>query len=271
MKELAFPGLDLFNLYQLFLMFFFASLRVAAFLLSSPFFSTSFFSMQIRIVMSISIALFIFPEVKIPNITELNTMKVIILILSEIGIGVSVGLVLSILFSVASVTGEKIASTAGLSMANMIDPQTGGQTLVISTVLALFLIFIFLTLDGHLYVLKMIIESYEYLPIGIALNLSNASDAGIQAFGKMLYLAALIMLPVVGGMLLINFSGGIVTRAAPTLNLFSFIFPVTLISVFIFLFMALSTIANGFSDVTGIGINLIDNLLHSLNVRSENG
>ena len=104
MKELAFPGLDLFNLYQLFLMFFFASLRVAAFLLSSPFFSTSFFSMQIRIVMSISIALFIFPEVKIPNITELNTMKVIILILSEIGIGASVGLVLSILFSVASVT-----------------------------------------------------------------------------------------------------------------------------------------------------------------------
>ena len=131
-------------------------------------------------------------------------------------------MVLSILFSVASVTGEKIASTAGLSMANMIDPQTGGQTLVISTVLALFLICIFLTLDGHLYVLKMIIESYEYLPIGIALNLSNASDAGIQAFGKMLYLAALIMLPVVGGMLLINFSGGIVTRAAPTLNLFSF-------------------------------------------------
>ena len=249
MKELAFPGLDLFNLYQLFLMFFFASLRVAAFLLSSPFFSTSFFSMQIRIVMSISIALFIFPEVKIPNITELNTMKVIILILSEIGIGASVGLVLSILFSVASVTGEKIASTAGLSMANMIDPQTGGQTLVISTVLALFLICIFLTLDGHLYVLKMIIESYEYLPIGIALNLSNASDAGIQAFGKMLYLASLVMMPVVGGMLLINFAGGIITRSAPTLNLFSFGFPITLLGTFIFLYFSASSIGFAMSDL----------------------
>ena len=264
-KELSFPGLDLFNLYQSILMFFFASLRVASFLLSSPFFSTSFFTVQIRIVVAISITIFIFPEIQIPNISELNAMKIIILILSEISIGLSVGLILSILFSVASVTGEKIASTAGLSMANMIDPQTGGQTLVISTVLALFLICIFLTLDGHLYVLKMLLESYEYLPIGVSLNLSDVSNAGIQAFGKMLYLAALIMLPVVGGMLLINFSGGIVTRAAPTLNLFSFIFPVTLISVFIFLYMALGTIANGFSDITGMGINLIQNVLHSTN------
>ena len=264
-KELSFPGLDLFNLYQSILMFFFASLRVASFLLSSPFFSTSFFTVQIRIVVAISITIFIFPEIQIPNISELNAMKIIILILSEISIGLSVGLILSILFSVASVTGEKIASTAGLSMANMIDPQTGGQTLVISTVLALFLVCIFLTLDGHLYVLKMLLESYEYLPIGVSLNLSDVSNAGIQAFGKMLYLAALIMLPVVGGMLLINFSGGIVTRAAPTLNLFSFIFPVTLISVFIFLYMALGTIANGFSDITGMGINLIYNVLHSIN------
>ncbi len=271
MKELSFPGLDLYNLYHLILMFFFASLRISSFLLSAPFFSTSFFTLQIRIVMAISITIFIFPEINIPNISELNTMKIIFVILSEVGIGLSVGLVLSILFSVASVTGEKIASTAGLSMANMIDPQTGGQTLVISTVLALFLICIFLSLDGHLYVLKMMIESYKYLPIGSALNLTDVSNAGIQAFGKMLYLAALIMLPVVGGMLLINFAGGIVTRAAPTLNLFSFIFPVTLISVFIFLYMALGTIANGFSDITGIGINLIDNILHLENWRLDNG
>ena len=86
---------------------------------------------------------------------------------------------------------------------------------------------------------------------------------GIQAFGKMLYLASLVMMPVVGGMLLINFAGGIITRSAPTLNLFSFIFPVTLISVFIFLYIALGPIANAFSDLTGIGINLVDNLLHS--------
>ena len=160
-------------------------------------------------------------------------------------------------------SGEKIASTAGLSMANMVDPQSGGQTLVISTVLSLFLISIFLSLDGHLFVIKMIIESYSYLPIGESLNFREVSNAGIFAFGRMLYLGSLIMLPVVGGMLLINLAGGIITRSAPTLNLFSFIFPITLIGVFIFLYLALGTIANAFSDLVGISINLIDNVLHS--------
>ena len=141
--------------------------------------------------------------------------------------------------------------------------QSGGQTLVISTVLSLFLISIFLSLDGHLYLLKLVLESYIFLPIGMSLNITEVSNAGIMAFGKMLYLTALIMLPVVGGMLLINIAGGIITRSAPTLNLFSFIFPVSLVSVFIFLYLALGPIANAFSDITGICINLIDNILRS--------
>ena len=263
MNNFNIPGLDLNNLYQVLVLFFFGSIRISALLISMPFFSISFIPLQARIVLSMSITIFIFPYIKIPNILEMNTLKIILIILSEVGLGLAVGFLLSILFSVATVSAEKIASTAGLSMANMIDPQSGGQTLVISTVMALFFVSIFLSLDGHLFIIKMIIESYQYLPIGKSLDFKAVSNAGIFAFGKMLYLASLIMLPVVGGMLLINLAGGIITRSAPTLNLFSFLFPVTLISVFIFLYIALNTIGNAFSDVTGISINFIDNVLHS--------
>lgn len=267
MNVLIFPGLDLTNLYQLVLTFFFSSLRISALLISMPFFSTSFIPLQVRIVLSMCITFFIFQTIKLPNLMEMSVLSIFLIILAEIGLGLSVGFILNILFSAASVSGEKIASTAGLSMANMVDPQSGGQTLVISTVLSLFLISIFLSLDGHLFVIKMIIESYNYLPIGESLNFREVSNAGIFAFGRMLYLGSLIMLPVVGGMLLINLAGGIITRSAPTLNLFSFIFPITLIGVFIFLYLALGTIANAFSDLVGISINLIDNVLHSKEYR----
>lgn len=263
MYELFFPGLNLTNLYENILMYFFVSLRISSMLLSAPFFSTGFIPLQVRIVLSVCITIFIFNEVSVPEIAKLNILRLMFLIFTEIALGLSVGLILSILFSVASVTGEKIASTAGLSMANMIDPQSGGQTLVISTVLSLFLISIFLSLDGHLYLIKMLIESYKYLPIGLSLNFIEVSNVGILAFEKMLYLSSLIMLPVVGGLLLINVAGGIITRSAPTLNLFSFVFPVTLISVFIFLYLAINSIGNAFSDLTGVSINMIDNLLHS--------
>ena len=193
----------------------------------------------------------------------MQNLNLFILILSEIGIGLSVGMILNIIFSAAAVAGEKIASTAGLSMSSMIDPQSGGQTLVLSTVLTLFLISCFLSLDGHLYLLKLLIESYVYLPIGLILDFSEVSNVAVNTFGDMLYLAALISLPIVGGLLLIQCSIGIITRSAPSLNLFSFGFPIALISVFIFLYLGVGPISNAFSDLTATAINLIDEVLHS--------
>ena len=73
-------------------------------------------------------------------------------------------------------------------MSSMIDPQSGGQTLVLSTVLTLFLISCFLSLDGHLYLLKLLIESYVYLPIGLILDFSEVSNVAVNTFGDMLYL-----------------------------------------------------------------------------------
>ena len=261
--ELGLPGIDLFNLYQYLIIFFVASLRISSFLISAPFFSSGGFPLQIRIVASISITAFLFPVLKVPDIQQLGGFNLFLLILSEIGIGLSVGLILSILFSAAYVAGEKIASTAGLSMSTMIDPQSGGQTVVLSSVLSLSLISVFLSLDGHLYLIKMIIESYVYLPIGITLNFAEVSQIGIDTFGKMLYLAALISLPVVGGLLLIQGSIGVITRSAPSLNLFSFGFPIALISLFIFLYAGVGPILNAFSDITGMAINLIDSILRS--------
>ena len=112
-------------------------------------------------------------------------------------------------------------------------------------------------------ILKLLIESYVYLPIGLILDFSEVSNVAVNTFGDMLYLAALISLPIVGGLLLIQCSIGIITRSAPSLNLFSFGFPIALISVFIFLYLGVGPISNAFSDLTATAINLIDEVLHS--------
>jgi len=260
---LSLPGIDLFNLYQYLVIFFIASLRISSFLISAPFFSLGGIPLQVRIIVGISLTAFLFPVIKVPDIQSMPGFNLFIIILSEIGIGLSVGLILTIIFSAAAVAGEKIASTAGLSMSSMIDPQSGGQTLVLSTVLILFLISCFLSLDGHLFIIKMLLESYVYLPIGLSINFLQASNIAIDTFGDMLYLAALISLPVVGGLLLIQASIGVITRSAPSLNLFSFGFPIALIAIFVFLYAGVGPISDAFSDLTGTGINLIEDVLHS--------
>ena len=266
--DLRLPGIDLFNLYQYLVIFFIASLRISSFLISAPFFSLGGIPLQVRIVAGISLTAFLFPVIKVPDLQTMPGFNLFLIILSEIGIGLSVGLVLTIIFSAAAVAGEKIASTAGLSMSSMIDPQSGGQTLVLSTVLILFLISCFLSLDGHLFIIKMLMESYVYLPIGLSINFLQASNIAIETFGDMLYLAALISLPVVGGLLLIQASIGVITRSAPSLNLFSFGFPIALIAVFVFLYAGVGPISDAFSDLTGTAINLIEEVLQSFQKRN---
>ena len=72
MNALTFPGLDLTDLYQLVLAFFFSSLRISALLISMPFFSTSFIPLQVRIILSMCITFFIFQTIKLPNLMEMS-------------------------------------------------------------------------------------------------------------------------------------------------------------------------------------------------------
>ena len=146
--------------------------------------------------------------------------------------------------------GEQISATSGLSFATQVDPNSGGATPVISQILSMFLTAVFLSVNGHLVALVAIIQSYEALPIGADVNLAALFDAGSWAMRDMLISATKIMLPIVALMTLLNIAIGIITRSAPTLNLFSFGFPITLVSVFLILFLSVPHLGAAFVDLS---------------------
>ena len=55
---------------------------------------------------------------------------------------------------------------------------------------------IFLTFDGHLLALRILIESYQIIPIGQLPEPSALIDGGMAASGSMFLNASIIMLPV---------------------------------------------------------------------------
>ena len=183
----------------------------------------------------------------------------------EIAVGLTAGLIVTIWFSSVALAGEKMATSAGLGYAAQIDPLAGGQTPVISQTLNLFLIVLFVTLDGHLLMLRVFFESYSILPIGAMPPPFVLIGAGIKAAGSMFIAASLIMLPVVGIILMINVSAGIMTRSAPQLNLFSFVFPVTILSAFVILYFSTGTMALAFSDLIFSTIEALEDLMIGIN------
>ena len=258
------PGLELSGLVSIIGALALASIRVGSFFLASPLFGYRIIPLQARIVISFAISFLIYDKVDIPNIESLAGFPLFSIILVELLIGVTSGLLLTILFSASNLAGEKIAASTGLSFAGLIDPESGAQTPVLSQILSLFMIVVFLSLDGHLLAISVILESYNILPIGSTnINLSMIK-LGIDAGGLMFKFGALIMLPVVVGITLLNVVIGIVTRSAPTLNLFSFGFPITMIFAFFLLYVCSITIGSNFSNLTNVSVDFISRLVEGL-------
>ena len=259
------PGLGFSSLIDFLLGFLLASIRLSAFFIAAPFFSASFIMIRVRVMMAFIVSIIVFSiQPQAIDTTALTSAYGILVIFKEITIGATAGLILSIMFSAVSLAGEKIATSAGLSYAAQIDPISGVQTPIVSQILFLFLIMIFLTLDGHLTALRILIESYNLVPIGTLPLPSALIDGGMAASGSMFLNASIIMLPVVIIILLINVSIGIITRAAPQLNLFSFGFPMTMLGAFIILYLSISNFGYSFTDLVKSSLDHLMSTIESL-------
>jgi len=113
--------------------------------------------------------------------------------------------------------------------------------------------------------LRIIIESYKFIPIGTLPVHSALINGGMAASGSMFLNASIIMMPVVLVVLLINVAIGIITRSAPQLNLFSFGFPITMLGTFVILYFSISNLGFAFSDLIDSSLDHLMTTLESVN------
>ena len=257
----ALPGLELQELFTFLVLILIASLRVGAFLISAPFFGGRMVPLQIRIVFSFCLGFWILGTLQFPQQSVLVGPKLILIVMQEIFIGLTVGLVLNICFAAVSLAGEKIAATSGLAFASQVDPTGGGQSPVISQIFMLFLIVVFFSVNGHLIVLGLIYKSFTLYPLGQLVNYGDLIAAGLSASDILFRSAAIIVLPIVIVLLFVNIAIGFITKSAPQLNLFSFGFPMTLIGAFLILFYSVDAISFAFKDLIQLIIDLLMSFL----------
>ncbi|MDA8987221.1 flagellar biosynthetic protein FliR [Planktomarina temperata] len=257
----ALPGLELQELFTFLVLILIASLRVGAFLISAPFFGGRMVPLQIRILFSFCLGFWILGTLQFPQQSVLVGPKLILIVMQEIFIGLTVGLVLNICFAAVSLAGEKIAATSGLAFASQVDPTGGGQSPVISQIFMLFLIVVFFSVNGHLIVLGLIYKSFALYPLGQLVNYGDLIAAGLSASDILFRSAAIIVLPIVIVLLFVNIAIGFITKSAPQLNLFSFGFPMTLIGAFLILFYSVDAISFAFKDLIQLIIDLLMSFL----------
>jgi flagellar biosynthetic protein FliR len=151
-------------------------------------------------------------------------------------IGGFMGLALQIVTAAVVVAGQTISNSMGLSMASLIDPNLCNVP-VIAQFLLILSTLIFVSLGGHAMLLALILESFATLPVGSSL-FGPQAYAQLVSWSSMIFLGALLTdLPVMVTLLFISIGLGVVTRAAPSLNIFSVGLPATIVVGFVVLLL----------------------------------
>jgi flagellar biosynthetic protein FliR len=222
--------------------------RITAFFLTAPVFSQSAATGRIRIVYAAALCVVIMPALP----SSLSTPDrpfgepTLLLLLSEILIGVSMGLVLQFVASAVVMAGEQISMAVGIGFAQSFDP-TIGSTPVLSGFLNIFALLIFLTAGGHAVVISMIAESIQVLPPG-EFHFDNVVK--ILEFSKVIFVgAALLAAPLLFTLMAVNLGVGALSRATPQLNVFAVGFAVNLLVGFGLLFLVMPALGERITEL----------------------
>lgn len=228
------------DIIERFYTFLWPMMRISAFMMVAPVFSLNAFNLRLRILLALAVTWLIFPLHAWPTLDPVSA-RGLVEIFNQLTIGALMGLVLQIVVASLVVAGQNIATAMGLSMANMMDPNMGNVP-VLSQLLIVCSTLIFVGFGGHTMALALIADSFHSLPVGSSI-LGQDTYGQVLRWSSMMFLGSLLIaLPVVVSLLFINIGLGVVTRAAPSLNIFAVGFPAMIIAGFLILILSIDSI-----------------------------
>ncbi|MFH1819688.1 MAG: flagellar biosynthetic protein FliR [Pseudomonadota bacterium] len=202
--------------------------RILGLIMLAPVFGHSSVPRRVKIGLGVFIALIIAPTLPPMPDVGLGSWYGLFILIQQLLIGMAIGFIMRVVFAAVEAAGEIVGLQMGLGFASFFDPQSAGQTIVISQFFNLLASLLFLAVNAHLLLLGILVESFKSLPISPQ-PLSTAGFYSVANYGSVVFSVGLqLALPLIAILLMTNLALGILTRSAPQLNIFAIGFPITL-------------------------------------------
>jgi len=225
--------------------YFWPFLRIGACMMVAPIFGARTVPPRARLVLSAALTFLLAPMIKTPAVDLLSGPSFAIAIQQMI-IGLALGFAAQLIFEAVAMGGQLLANSMGLSFAMNVDPLHGTSTPVVGQFYTIIVTLTFLALNGHLVLIESLLQSFNLLPVGTA-GLGSDGLWMLVNFGGTLFSGALLIaLPGLAAMLIVNFGLGVMSRAAPSLNIFAVGFPASLALGLIVVLLGLPAMQSGF-------------------------
>ncbi|WP_151702671.1 flagellar biosynthetic protein FliR [Nitrincola alkalilacustris] len=208
--------------------------RIGSFFMAIPIIGTQLVPQRVRLGLAIAVTVVLMPV--LPDMPRLEGLSLAtwVVIAQQIVIGTVFGFTLHLLFQSFVAGAQIIAMQSGLGFSQMSDPANGISIVVVAQFYLMMSTLLFLAMNGHLVMIEILVRSFFVIPVGesgftpdifmrVALSLS------------WLFVGALVMaLPASIALLTINLAFGVMTKAAPQLNIFAIGFPFSMLMGLLF-------------------------------------
>jgi flagellar biosynthesis protein FliR len=222
----------------------------------APMFGARFVSPRTRIILAVAITALVAPLIPSADIKPFSPQGVVV-VFQQLLIGVALGFALQVVFDALALAGQLLANSMGLSFAFNIDPLRGSSTPALSQLYVILATLTFLALNGHVALIQMLVAGLYGMPVGMT-GLGPEGLWQLILWGGTLFSGAIgIALPGVTALLIVNLAFGVVSRAAPSLNLFAVGFPVSLVVGLLVVLAGIAPLQQSFIELLAKGFEFL--------------
>ena len=232
--------------------------RVGGLVMVAPVFGNTTIPARIRVAI-VMLLTFVLAPLSPATVDPMSAQGVVTMV-GQVLIGAAIGFVLKLVFEAVAFGGQMVSQSMSLGFSEVVNPEGGGSTPVLSQLYMVLVTLIFLAMNGHLQLVALLAESFRTLPPGHGILGPDALHAVVM-FGTQLFAGAVrVALPAVTSLLVVNIGFAAISRAAPSMNLFAVGFPITVTLGMVVLWLSLRSLPGAFESLTDKAWSLMGDL-----------
>lgn len=245
-------------------LFIFPFTRILALIASAPVLGNKQVPARVKIGLAMLLTIVIAPTLTMQPNVEPGTALGLFVLLQQLLAGLAIGFTMRLIFIAVEMSGELAGMQMGLGFASFFDPVNASFTPVVAQFLGIVAVLAFLGMDGHLYMLAALAESFHAFPISSAVPQAEVLHTLVVWGGSIFSYALQLSMPVIGALLITNLALAVLTRSAPQLNIFAIGFPITLAIGFVALALSVPYLAPLLDQVTHASLDTVLHIMQQL-------
>ena len=201
-----------------------ASVRILAWLAVVPPFSSKAVPAMAKVVLALGLSFVVAPSLAQGQLPS-STPELLLVVLSQIVVGLGMGFVTMLLFSAVSTAGALVDVFGGFALAAAFDPLSMNQNTIFGSWHQWLATALLLVSGGHLLVIGGLLKTFSFLPLSGTPDLAGWEPVLITAFQMFFTVAVQIALPLIAVLFLADLALALLTKVAPQLSAINIMYP----------------------------------------------